>query len=249
MQPFHVQLFDLTLMQLLNWRWTWRGTVIVGTTAPIVTTLALGIFAADSGLEALGYILTGNVVLSLLFVALGNVSSHFAYMRWTGRLDYFATLPIYRTALILATAIAFLILTLPSTLITLLVGALILKMPLVISPWIVIVLPVIGLSLSGLGAFIGLMGRNQQEVGNLTLLITLLLYGFGPVIIPPDRLPEVITQLSLLSPATYAASAVRQVVLGWSDRLPLVLDVTVLTGLAIVLMGLVTRRMDWREHV
>ncbi len=248
MQSFYVQLLNLTLMQLLNWRWTWRGTVIVGTTAPIVTTIALGIFAADSGPQALGYILTGNVVLSLLFVALGNVSNHFAYMRWMGRLDYFATLPIYRTALILATAVAFLALTLPSTLITLIAGALILQVPLDISPWIVLVVPAIGLSLSGLGAFIGLLGRNPQEVGNLTLLTTLLLYGFGPVIIPPDRLPDIVTQLSLLSPATYAASAVRQVVLGWPDHLPLAVDVTVLTALAAILLGLVSRRMDWREN-
>jgi hypothetical protein len=43
-------------------------------------------------------------------------------MRAVGRLDYFATLPIYRSALILATVLAFLIMSLPSVAMTLILG-------------------------------------------------------------------------------------------------------------------------------
>jgi ABC-2 type transport system permease protein len=247
MQPFHVQLLDLTLMQLTNWRWSWRSTIIVGTLAPLFTTVAFGIFAADSGPQVLGYIITGNTVLSLLFVAVNHVSGHFAYMRVMGCLDYFATLPIHRPALILATVFAFLALSLPPTLTTLLVGSLILHVPLVWNPLTALILPLVSISLSGLGALLGLMGRTPQEVDSLNLLTTLVLFGFGPVVIPLDRLPAIITHLSLLSPATYAASAIRQVVLGWPDRLPLALDVAVLAGLTVGLLWLVSRRLEWRE--
>ncbi len=164
-----------------------------------------------------------------------------------GRLDYFATLPIHRSALILATVFAFLALSLPPTLTTLAAGSLILRLPLVLSPWALVVVPLTSVSLSGLGALLGLVGRTPQEVDSLNLLTTLILFGFGPVVIPPDRLPALIVHLSALSPATYAASAIRQAVLGWSDRLPLALDLAVLSALSIVLLWLVSQRMEWRE--
>ncbi len=38
MQPFTVQLVDLTLMQFTNWRWSWRGMIVTGLIAPVLMT-------------------------------------------------------------------------------------------------------------------------------------------------------------------------------------------------------------------
>ncbi len=81
-------------MELTNWRWSWRSLLITATLSPLVSVLGLGVFARDSGPDALLYVLTGNVVISLMFGNLGNVESHFAFMRARGVLDYMATLPI-----------------------------------------------------------------------------------------------------------------------------------------------------------
>jgi ABC-2 type transport system permease protein len=96
-------------------------------------------------------------------------------------------------------------------------------------------------------ALIGVAVRSPEEVGNLSTLLTFVLVGFGPVIIPLDRLPSLIQTLSYLSPATYAASALRQTVLGMPDRIPLAVDVLVLAGLLIGSLWLVGQRMDWRQ--
>jgi ABC-2 type transport system permease protein len=248
MQPLPVQILDLTLLQLTNWRWSWRTMLLSGTVAPLLSTLALGIFAAEGGAEALSYVLTGNIVFSLLFSSMDKVSTHFAYMRLVGRLDFFATLPIRRAALILATACAFLLLSLPPVLITMIVGTLVLRVPLAISPWLLLVIPLSSLSLCGLGALIGTLGRNPEEVGSFSMLTSFLLLGLGPVIIPASRLPDAINALSLLSPATYAASALRQTVLGLSDRLSLAVDLAVLALIMFVLLWLAGRRMDWRRR-
>jgi ABC-2 type transport system permease protein len=246
-QPFHVQLLDLTLIQLANWRWSWRGTLLTGLIAPLLSTAALGVFAADSGPDALGYILAGSMVMSLLFGTFDKVAAHFAYMRIVGRLAFFATLPIYRVTLILATVCAFLVLALPAVIVTLVAGALILDVTPHLSSWIVVAVPLIGVSLCGLGALIGIVLRSPEEVGNLSAMITFVLIGFGPVVIPPDRLPEVVQTLSFLSPATYAASALRQTVLGMDDRIPLGVDLLVLAGFLAISLWIVGRRMDWRQ--
>jgi ABC-2 type transport system permease protein len=243
-QPFHVQLFNLTLIQLANWRWSWRGMLLTATVAPLLSTAALSVFARDSGPEALAYILTGNMVMSLLFGTFERVAGHFAYMRLVGRLDFFASLPVHRVALILGTVCAFLLLALPSVLVTLITGVLILGVDLAISPWIVVAIPLIGMALCGLGALIGIALKTPEEVWNLSALIAFLLLGFGPVVIPPDRLPGIVNTLSYLSPATYAASALRQTVLGLSDRIPLGLDLVVLAALLVGSLWLVGRQMD-----
>lgn len=246
-QPPHVQLLDLILIQLANWRWSWHGLVLTSLIAPLLSMAALGVFAQDSGPEALGYLLTGNVVMSLLFGTFDRVASHFAFMRMVGRLEFFATLPIYRAALILATVIAFLVLVLPAALVTLLAGTLLLDVPLHLSPWLIVVIPLTGMALCGLGALIGIVLPTPEDVGSTSALFTFMLVGFGPVILPRDKLPEIINTLSYISPAPYAASALRQTVLDMPDRIPLGVDIAVLLALLVGSLWLVAQRMDWRE--
>jgi ABC-2 type transport system permease protein len=244
-QPFFVQLFDLFLIQLTNWRWSWRSMIIMGILAPV---FSVGAFSAiaNQDVNAVGYILTGNLVLALLLDGLNKVSSNFSYMRSAGTLDYFASLPLYRPALILATVGAFLLLSMPAVIVTLVLGQAILHIPLSISPLIMLVVPLISMSLCGLGALIGVLGRTPEEINSINLLTTFGLFGFGPILIPLDRLPPIMHTLSLLSPATYAASALRQVVLGIPDRIPLGVDMLVLGVVALVLLWFVSQRMDWR---
>ncbi len=116
-----------------------------------------------------------------------------------------------------------------------------------ISPWLFVVIPLITLSLCGLGGLIGIVGKNPEEVGSLSMLATFLLIGLGPVVIPADRLPTILNTIGLLSPATYAASALRQTVLGQPDRIPLTVDMLVLCAMMVGFLWLVGQRMDWRQ--
>ncbi len=74
----------------------------------------------------------------------------------------------------------------------------------------------------------------------------MVMLGLGPVMFPPDRLPGVMLFLGLFSPATYAASALRQALLGPLTG-QIVLDLAVLAGVAALVFWLVGRKMDWRQ--
>jgi ABC-2 type transport system permease protein len=241
-----VQLYDLFLMELSNWRWSWRPMLVTGTIAPLLSTLALGVFARDAGPRALAYVLTGNLVLSLMFGNLDRLQSRFCFMRLAGTLDYFATLPIQRYALVLATVSALLLLSLPSLLVTLLVSALFLRVPLAPHPLILLVIPLCASSLAGIGALIGVSVRRPEEGGSISLVTTMILTGLGPVIIPPERLPAIMNTLGRLSPATYAASALRQALLGPLSP-QLWLDLAALLAFTVATLWLVGRKMDWRQ--
>lgn len=80
----------------------------------------------------------------------------------------------------------------------------------------------------------------------ISLLVTFLLVGLGPVVIPPNRLPRFMILLGYLSPATYAASALRQTLLGPLTG-EIVIDLALLAAFGIVSLWVVGRRMDWRQ--
>lgn len=239
------QLGDLFLIELTNWRWSWRSQVLLSMITPLLSMLALGIFSRGSP-ETLAYILTGNVVLALMFGMMEKLVSRFMFMRVTGALDYFATLPVQRFALILAIVLAFLVLLLPGLVVIIALGALALGVSLSVNPLALLVIPFCAVPLSGIGALIGSSARTPEEAGSLSLLLTFLLLALGPVVIPPDRLPGIVLALGWLSPATYAASALRQTLLG-PVTARLLLDLAVLLGCSIVTFWLVSRKMQWRQ--
>ena len=239
MQPMYLQVLDLFLFQLTNFRWSWRRTIILGSIVPVLGIVVFSRFITEGDASLLAYVFVGNLVLSILFETIGKVSSRFAYMRVSGILSYLATLPIYRTAVILATVLAFFILSLPAFVATVILGRFILKIHLVLSPWIIVVVPLISVSLSGLGAFIGLTGRTPEEVGSMSTLITFFLY--------VDRLSPAMRVLSFLSPTTYAASALRQVMLKHPDHIPLYVDIIVLVVVTLAFLFFVGRQLEWRQ--
>ena len=245
-QPFHIQIWDIFLIEMTNWRWSWRSVVIVGAVAPLLSMLALSVFARDMGTEALSYVLTGNIVLSLMFGLQNNIEGHLVFMKTNGALAYFASLPIRKSALVLAITLAFFLLNLPAVLLTMLVGGVIVGIPLAPSWLILLVVPICALPMAGVGALIGAWARTPQEGGSVNLLVTFLMTGLGPVIIPPDRLPDFMLTLSKISPATYAASAMRQTLLGPVTQ-QLWLDLAALLLFTVVIFFFVNRRLDWRE--
>lgn len=245
MQPLSIQFWDLLLIQLTNWRWSWRSHLLLSTIAPLLSTVALGFFAANDGENSRITILIGSVVMSLLFGIAGQISSHFAFIRQTGQLDFFATLPITRLAFLLATVWAFFLISLPSAVFTLLLGSAILQVSLNIHILIIVVLPVMSVSLCGFGILIGLLSRNIHEAGMMMNLVNFLLV--GPVLIPRDLLPDWLGIATLLSPATYGADALRQVALDAPPLLPLSLDLAVLMATGAGLLWLATRWIDWRR--
>ncbi len=245
-QPFLIQVWDLFLIELTNWRWTWLYNVVVGTLTPLLSMFAFSIFARDSGPEALQFIWSGNVIIALMFGLQSRLTSHFVYLRLEGMLNYFATLPIKKSALILAIIAAFFLIALPSTLATIFVGAWILGLTISPSPMLLLVVPLCAIPMAGIGALIGSRARNYNDAGATDLIVTFVMLAIGPVLVPPDIIPNFMLFLGRFSPATYAASALRAALNGvitpafW-------LDLGMLALISAIIIGIVSRTIDWRE--
>lgn len=246
-QPFAVQVVDLVAIELTNWRWSWRMMILLGMLTPLGAVVGLRLLLGDAGPEALAYVLTGNVVLALMFENQNRVGGHFAFMRFHGTLDYLGSLPVDKPAVVVAVVTAFLLLSLPAVTVIVVVGSLVLGIDLALHPALVLVVPLCALPLSGIGALVGVVSRTSAEATSLGLVVTFVMAGLGAVMIPPDRLPGWLVELGRLSPATYAGSALRQTLIGPpSGRLAV--DLAVLAGWSAATLWLAGVRLDWRRR-
>lgn len=244
-QKLFIQVIDLTLIELTNWRWTWRSMLLLGIMTPLCSMLAIKFLLTEMGPEDIAYVYCGNVLLSLVFENQNRVGGHFVFMRFHGTLDYFGSLPIRKPTLILGMTVAFLLLSLPSVIVVSVLGAVILDVRLHLHPVLVLVIPVCAMSMSGIGALIGALARTSAEATSLGFFFTLVLSGLGAVIIPAGRLPRWLVEVGVLSPATYASSALRQVMLG--PLTTIVTDLTILIVFGAVTFWLAAQTIGWRE--
>jgi ABC-2 type transport system permease protein len=118
---------------------------------------------------------------------------------------------------------------------------------LVVHPLLLIVIPLCALPVSGIGALIGLRARNYPEAGTFNLLLTFALLALGPVVIPPDRLPNFLLVLGRFSPSTDASSALRLVLLGPITS-QVAWDTAALLLFKVVSFIVVGRSLQWRRQ-
>lgn len=246
-QSLVAQWGDLFLMELTNWRWSWRLTIIAGALMPVFLIVLLGVFANTRDRSTLAYVLTGNMVIGTLFGTMTRILNRVEFLRFGGGLDFFATLPVQRALFVLAMVASFMVFSLPSLLIVLTMGSLWLALPLALHPLLFVAIPLGAIPLACIGVFLGLLGRSWGEASSWGFVVSILLSVLGPVMIPAERLPTLLIWLGYLNPATYAASALRQVVIGPLSAYLLV-DLAVLAGMSALLLWLVERKMSWREH-
>ncbi|MCS0606424.1 ABC transporter permease [Streptomyces sp. LP11] len=241
------QVWDLFMIQLTNWRWSWPQMVLTGMLAPLVSIAALGLFARNSGHAATEYVLTGSVTMAILFETQNKIASNFAFMRGNGAFEYYAALPVRREALILATLAAFSILSLPAIVVTLLIGSALLDVPLSLSPLAPLCLLLALLPSAGMGAFIGSRSGTIEQASSLSLATTLLMMAAGPVAVPPELLPDALVWIGNLNPAVYAADSLRHS-LTTPDASGALADMVVLAIFAGAVWGLTSTRMHWRAR-
>ena len=203
-------------------------------------------FIAGSRDPALGwYVVPGAAVMALVTLGVMMVSGDLAQQRRTGTILYYASLPISKTAYVLAVVAGNAIAALPGVLVTVLAGAWLFGLQLAFNPLILVVVPLSMISLAGLGASIGLGIKNWRVVGLVAQLTMFFVMFFAPVMIPPDRLPGVLQFTGWLLPPTYAARAFRAA-LAPEITAALLQDVAILAAFAIGSLVVVSRTLEWR---
>ncbi|MDP9101316.1 MAG: ABC transporter permease [Actinomycetota bacterium] len=150
-------------------------------------------------------VVAGATVLVVGYVALNLLAQRFGLLRAGGGLDYYVALPVPATAVVLGTALSYATFTVPGAVVTAMVGVGLYGLPLTHLWVLVLVLPLAGASLAGLGACLGLLAPRPElatAAGQLGMTVVLFLS-----IVPARRLPDAVRPIRALVPSTYAADA------------------------------------------
>lgn len=238
------ELSELVTLQVLNWRWTWRSFLVLGTVLPVLYGLMLGTAMRHSIPGAVSHALIGSVLLSASVDTMGKTSMHFVNLRLSGGLDHLLRLPIRPALLIVSTGAAFCAFALPGIAATIAVDAWLLDVRLAVSPFALLVVPVAIFAYVGVGALIGGCTPTPELASPLSLLITTTSLGAGAIVLPAAFLPPAVRAMGHVNPAAYIATALRGVLLPDSPgHLAISVLVTfVFTATTVLTAGALVRR-------
>jgi ABC-2 type transport system permease protein len=242
---FWLNYLHLSAVVILEFR-QWIGMLISLTVALNLGMVFTFSFISGSRDPALGmYVVPGAAIMALVTLGVSLVASDLAQQRRSGAIQYYAALPISKTAYILAMVTANGVAALPGVLITVLAGGWLYNLPFVFNPLVLIVIPLSAISLAGLGATIGLGIKNWRVVGMVAQLTMFFIMFFAPVMIPVERLPGFLQFTGWLLPPTYAARAFRAA-LSPGFSMETLMDLGILAAFALGSLFLVSRTLEWR---
>jgi ABC-2 type transport system permease protein len=216
-----------------------RGPLLFVATLQSVGILLLLRGVVDTGSETTGrQVVAGATVLVVAFVALNLLAQRFGMLRATGALDHYAALPVSPSAVVLGTAASYATFTVPGAAVTAVLGALLYGLPLAHLWVLVLVLPLAGAGLAGLGAALGLLPPRPElatTAGQLGMSAVLFLG-----IIPATRMPEALRVLRALVPSTYAADALAAALAARPDGGEVTRDLLVCLATAVAALAVAT---------
>ena len=229
-----------TSLFVIRQEWVWY--ILMACITPLSLMFFLGFYFKYDNPDMLLFIITGNMVMSLVTSAMLTLGQDFGRLKQVKGFDYYATLPISKISIIVAFVTRTTLLSLPSVAIIFVIGSVYLNIPFNLHPIILVVIILGGYSLSGIGAIIGIYSKDAQTASLITQIVHPLIVFLAPVLIPEKSLPKIIMYVSYVIPTKYVANAFRYAVQGKISYI----DIIILLTISVASVYLVGIKLDWR---
>jgi ABC-2 type transport system permease protein len=202
------KLVVLVLLQLARLRTSWRPYLIVSTVMPLgIAVLLRAVMDAEQVADFGVQIVAGSAVLAIAMTAVVMLAQRVAWMKENGALDFFATLPVGRGAVVASVLLSFAVFSLPGTVVVVMVGARLFDLSLA-ALWAAVPVWALGsFALAGVGVAIGFGAPDEQLAGMYSNLAMMAVLFLG--ILPADRIPGWLGPLRAILPSTYAVEALK----------------------------------------
>ena len=198
----------LLWMQLARVRTAWRPYLIVSSAMPLgIAVLMRAVMEPDQVHRFGKQIVAGSAILAIAMTAIVMLAQRVSSLKESGALDFYATLPVSRGAVVAAVLISFAIFSLPGTVIVVGLGSLLFNLSLA-ALWTALPVWLLGsFALAGLGVAIGFGAPDEQLAGMYSNLAMMAVLFLG--ILPASKIPGWLSPLRAVLPSTYAVNALK----------------------------------------
>jgi len=237
----------LTGIHLRIVRWAGTFTVLVSFALPVAFLILMRLMNPDASPDQVRLYISGNMVNAVVQATLTMMAQTVAGQREARTFAYYVSLPIHKMSLILSLLLAYLLQSLPGLIGVLLVGNLVFGVWLMPHWSIIPIVLLLGASLSGLGALIGIRARNAMAANALGLSLAFMSMFVLPVYYPIEVLPAWLRPLAYAFPVTYGAHGIRMSFLGPQEA-GLLVDLLALMGFSLATFLAVTYGLRWQDE-
>jgi ABC-2 type transport system permease protein len=198
----------LLWMQMARLRTAWRPYLIVSSAMPLGIALLMRAVMQPSQVSRYGVqIVAGSAVLAIAMTAIVMLAQRMASLKESGTMDFYATLPVPRAAVVASVLLSFAVFALPGTIIVLTLGALMFNLS-IAALWAVVPVWALGsFALAGIGLLIGFAAPDEQLAGMYSNLAMMTVLFLG--ILPAATIPGWLGPLRAIIPSTYAINALK----------------------------------------
>jgi len=242
-----VDFWFLFLGQAFEIRTRWFWFIFQMTFVPVSFLLFLWLLIGRDDPAAMLYVITGNVTQGIAMSGMLSLGQEIGGMKDAQTFEFFASLPVSKLGFISAMLFRATVFTIPASVLVFVVGSLFFDLSFQFHPLLLLLIPLGGLSLSGLGALVGFYSPNGKVAGLATQVLNPIIVFLAPVFIAREALPPLLDTTSSFIPTTYLAEALRDCVTGTVGP-QTYLAILVLGGFAIVSLWLVAAKVDWRAR-
>jgi ABC-2 type transport system permease protein len=248
MKKFFVDLWVLWLEQMAEVRVNWPIYLLFSVIFPII--LVFGFTRLGSGLTdsmSLLYIISGSIIMSLTSDGVVTMATNIGQLKRENSLLYYASLPINRLSFVLALMLSRFVIMIPGMIAPLVFGAFVYGFEISLNPWLIILIPLISLSCSIFGLFIGMVIESANLINLIANAVMVVVLLAAPIFMPYESLPLPLQWASYFVPLTYAATALREAISG-TIGMTFFLNTGILLAITGADLIYLTRFWQWRVH-
>lgn len=233
-------IFQLEFLKMRVWLPVYFFSIVVAPLGLLLFAKAL----SPPGLGAETRLVTGSLVFGLGVMTVNNLSQLIQEERFTFQQKLVITSPVHRLSYA-GGVVAYAVAQAALTAVVVLSFAPAFDIDIHLSLWLVPLILLTTLSMTGIAVTIAAWSPSQMVGGMMANVIGLMVVLLSPVYYPIERLPEWLRWVARLSPYTHAGNAINDVLSGYAvpEREVLILAVITVAGMAIGVAGL-----RWRER-
>lgn len=192
--------------------------------------------------------ISGNIITSISNLCITTLAQLLIGIRMKNGFEHLATLPISDYSPLLGTIMSAAVSTLPALIIMPIVGMLLFDIRITINFWLVLVVLICIVIMSGIGSVIGTFSENYQTSNTLAMVAMFFVMFATPVYYSMDSLPQVVQVFQRMLPFSYALEAMRALMTDGKLTQIVIIDILVLIFFMILSLLFMKKFFTWKKR-